>query len=273
MTTVATEIGISRSSSTKSYINGRITKIPEFYFRYDRETKAYRGSEHYFGTLRQSTGIAKWSNLYERISGFFKMLNQFAVEIPSLPVDQCHSHFIQYLKECWDILSYRRAAEKAGERFWRSRYVIISTLTSRIASLDFINRRATPFVHSGEKWKARTKSGSEMPDWTISQRFGHPQWKRLFKELWCRPSTIAVFGSSLRQVPNTSYVCLLEDKTQHRFMYLFTIPYGSYAMEQRSRDGRLSGWFKIFIINTRYFNAELWCTWCEHCFSAEQNHP
>ena len=26
------------------------------------------------------------------------MLNQFAVEIPTLPVDQCHSHLIQYLK-------------------------------------------------------------------------------------------------------------------------------------------------------------------------------
>ena len=29
--------------------------------------------------------------------------------------------------------------------------------------------------------KARTKSGSEMPVWTVSQRFGHPQWRRLFK--------------------------------------------------------------------------------------------
>ena len=26
------------------------------------------------------------------------MLNQFAVEIPTLPVDQCHSHLIRYLK-------------------------------------------------------------------------------------------------------------------------------------------------------------------------------
>ena len=30
----------------------------------------------------------------------FQMLNQFAVEIPTLPVDQCHSHLIQYLKGC-----------------------------------------------------------------------------------------------------------------------------------------------------------------------------
>ena len=39
------------------------------------------------------------------------MLNQFAVEIPTLPVDQCHSHLIRYLKGCGDILSYRRAAD------------------------------------------------------------------------------------------------------------------------------------------------------------------
>ena len=31
----------------------------QFYLRYDRETKTYRGSEHYFGIIRQSTRIAK----------------------------------------------------------------------------------------------------------------------------------------------------------------------------------------------------------------------
>ena len=34
----------------------------------------------------------------------------------------------------------------------------------------------------------------------------------LFKELWGRPTTTADFGSSFRQIPFTSYVCLLEDK-------------------------------------------------------------
>ena len=32
-------------------------EIRKFYPRYDRETKAYRGSEHYFGIIRQSTGL------------------------------------------------------------------------------------------------------------------------------------------------------------------------------------------------------------------------
>ena len=46
------------------------------------------------------------------------MLNQFAVEIPTSPVDQCHSHLIQSLKGCCDILSLRRAAEKGRQAFW-----------------------------------------------------------------------------------------------------------------------------------------------------------
>ena len=45
------------------------------------------------------------------------MPNQYAVEIPTLPVDHCHSHLIQYLKGCCDILSYRRAAEKGRQAF------------------------------------------------------------------------------------------------------------------------------------------------------------
>ena len=51
------------------------------------------------------------------IQKIFKMLNQYAVEIPTLPVDQCHSHLIQYLKGCRDILSLRRAAEKGRQAF------------------------------------------------------------------------------------------------------------------------------------------------------------
>ena len=39
----------------------------------------------------------------------------------------------------------------------------------------------------------KTKSRSEMPVWTVSQRFSHLQWRRLFKELWGRPTTTADF--------------------------------------------------------------------------------
>ena len=70
-----------------------------------------------------------------------------------------------------------------------------------------------------------------------AKKFSHLQLRRLFKELWCRPTTTADFGSSFRQIPCTSHVCLLEDKIQDRGMYLFAISYGSAAMDQRSGDG------------------------------------
>ena len=136
-------------------------------------------------------------------------------------------------------------------------------------------RAKNRFTHRQRKRMRRQtpESRSEMPVWTVSQKFCHPQWRRLFKELWCRPTTTADLRSSFWQIPYTSNVCLLEDKIQDWGMYLFTIPYGSYAMDQWSGDGWFSGRFKIFVINMRYFNAEFWSTWCEDCFSAEQNHP
>ena len=70
-----------------------------------------------------------------------------------------------------------------------------------------------------------------------AKNFSHPQWRRLFKELWGRPTKTADFGSSFRQIPYTSNICLLEDKIQDRGMYLFTISYGSCAVDLRSGDG------------------------------------
>ena len=160
-----------------------------------------------------------------------------------------------------------------GKRFCKSTCIFISSLSSRIESMEFVNWGAAPFVHSGEKWETRTKSRSVMPVWTVSQKFSHLQWRRLFKELWGRPTTTADFWSPLWHVPHTSYVCLLEDKVQERGMYLFTISYGSDAMDQRNGDGWFSGWFNVFVINTRYSNAEFWSTRCDDCFSTEQNHP
>ena len=80
---------------------------------------------------------------------------------------------------------------------------------------------------------------------------------RLFKELWSRPTTTADLGSSFRQVPYTSNLRLLEDKVQDRGMYLFTISYGGDAVDPGSGVGWFSGWIKIFVIYSWYFNAEI----------------
>ena len=152
--------------------------------------------ENYLGTRPQSTRIAKWRKLYERFSRFSGCwITHFEVEIPTLPVDQCHSHLIHNLKGSWGILSQRRAAEKGRpafgkhivnrETFCKSTCIFIGSLSSRIKSMEFVNRRVASFVRSEEKWKARNAS------WTVSQRFSHPQWRRLFKELWGKPTTFA----------------------------------------------------------------------------------
>ena len=56
-------------------------------------------------------------------------------------------------------------------------------------------------------------------------------------------------------------------------VYLFTISYGSYAVDERSGVGWFSGWSKIFVLCERNLNAQFWSTRCEDCFSTEQNHP
>ena len=51
----------------KSYRDGGITEIPEFYLRYDRETKnSSRIQNTILKIIRQSTGTAKRIKLYER---------------------------------------------------------------------------------------------------------------------------------------------------------------------------------------------------------------
>ena len=67
-------------------------------------------------------------------------------------------------------------------------------------------------------------------------------------------------------------VRLLEDKIQDG-MYLFTISYGSYALDQRSGVGWISGWSIIFVLYKRNLNAKFWSIRYEDCFSTELNHP
>ena len=111
------------------------------------------------------------------------------------------------------------------------------------------------FTHQRRRRESNTSSRSEIPVWTVSQKFCHPKWGRLSIELWCRPTTTADFRSSFRQIPSTSHVCLLEDELQDWGLYLFTISYGSYAVDQRSGDGWFNGWCKIFVICKRNSNA------------------
>ena len=88
------------------------------------------------------------------------MLNQYAVEIPTLPVDSViptSSNSWENAKPFYRNAEPQRRAAKhlghtwyIGKRFCKSRCVIISTLSSRIESVEFIEREAASFIH-GEK--------------------------------------------------------------------------------------------------------------------------
>ena len=112
-----------------------------------------------------------------------------------------------------------------------------------------------------------------MPVRTVNQKFNHPQWGKIFKGLWYRPTKIADLRFSFWQIHHASNIRFSEDKIQNWGMYLFTISCGSCALDQRSGDGWFSGWSKIFVLCKRNSNVKFWSTRCEDRFSTEQNHP
>ena len=160
-----------------------------------------------------------------------------------------------------------------GKRFCKSSRVFCSTLSAGNESMDFRHIRTDSLINGGEEWESNTSSASEMPVRTVSQKIIHPKWGSFFIESWGRPTTTSDFGSSFRQIPHTSNVCPLRVLIQDWGVYLFTISYRTYALDQRSGVGWFSGWSKIFVLCKRNSNAEFWSTRCEDCFSTEQNHP
>ena len=123
------------------------------------------------------------------------MLNQFAVEIPTLPVDQCHSHFIQYLKECLsrsfrNAEPQRRAAKHLGhtwyigKRFLQIQMRFLQHLIHKNCISGIHHAKSRSINPQWRKVKDKKKKNQDLrcQSWTVSQKFSHPQWRRLFKE-------------------------------------------------------------------------------------------
>ena len=85
----------------------------------------------------------------------------------------------------------------SGMFFCKSTCIFFSSLSSRIESMGGQPLRNRFICLQWRRVKDQKKSRSPMPVWTVSQRFSHLQWRRLFKELWNRPTKIADFGSPL----------------------------------------------------------------------------
>ena len=103
---------------------------------------------------------------------------------------------------------------------WRSHDSVFTNPTT--SSSAPYQQKSNPWI-SDVSERTSPHVMSEIRVRTVSQKFSRPQWGRIFKEFWGRPTTTADFGTSFQQIPFTSNVRLLEDKIQDWGMYLFTI--------------------------------------------------
>ena len=234
-----------------------------------------------FGIIMQSTGISKWSKLYEWFKGVSECWINTQWKFPRYQ----STSVIPTSSNAWrDVEAIFCIAERKGEppsvwgthvfseTFLQIHLHLHQPLISRTASMEFVRRR----LHSSTVEKSerpeqsqdlRCQSGPSAKDSVIfnggdySKNYGADQQRLQNSDLhfdkFFTPATCACWKIRFK-----TEVC----------MYSFTISYGSYAMDQRSGDGWFSGWFKIFVIKTRYFNAKFWSTWCVDCFSNE-HHP
>ena len=173
------------------------------------------------------------------IREILKMLNQYAVDHPIFPVNGRYSHFFAILAACWAVLWECWAAaisrQTLGTRMEnRETFLYIHQRLLHhfflpglgFQSMDF--QRVGTHITACNEWTPNTRH-SEMPVMNVSPKFIRQKWGNIFKELWGWPTTTASFGSSFWQMPNTSNICLLEDKIHDWGMCLFTISYGSYV--------------------------------------------
>ena len=180
------------------------------------------------------------------------MLNQYAVEIPTLPVNLCLSHLIQTLVECLAVLWECRAAEKgrqafgaqhgfSGNVFCKSNGVFFSTLSEGIESMEL---QFSDHIHSSHAVKSenqtpvqdqRCQPGPSAKKSVIpskrgfSKNYGADQQRLQISDLhfnkFLTPATFACWKIRFK-----TEVCTL-----------FTISDGSYAVDERSGVGRFSG--------------------------------
>ena len=203
------------------------------------------------------------------------------MEIPTLPVDQCHSHLIRYLKGCWGLHSYRRAAKKGRHAFgthmvYRETFLQIhmhlhqhfihknwihgvQQLRSRFTCLQ---RRKVKDHNKIEIWDASLDRQPKIQSSSDSSKnYGQTNNDCRF--------LISTLTSSLHQQP------LLAGRWGSRPRYVLA----HNSLRKRCNRSKKCSWLIQWVnwdlssSNSWYFNAEFWSTWCEDCFSTEQNHP
>ena len=210
------------------------------------------------------------------IREIFKMLNQYAVDIPTLPVSQCFRHLSQILLESWAVLWECQAATTGRQAFGTHMVYRETSLQIQQRLLQHLIRKSRirgSLLHHNRHhhmWWVKAKHQFGIRDASQDRR---PEIQSsLVREDFQRNMGQTNNDCRLGQILHTSNVRLLEEKIHDWSMYLFTVSYGTYAVDQRSGTGWFSGWSKIFVFCERNSNARFWSTRCEDCISIEQNH-
>ena len=96
----------------------------------------------------------------------FRIVNQFAVEIPTLPVDQRYSHLIQILVECWAVLWECRAATMGRQVYLVHAWILGNVFANPTASSSatcpqqsnpWISKHTSPHVMSESQTPAQDR--------------------------------------------------------------------------------------------------------------------
>ena len=183
---------------------------------------------------------------------FFKDAGLVRSGLSTFPLNQRYSHFIVILEGC-------RAAWQAA------RYVGYAWFSGNV----FVNLPASSSLFPGgfnpwisnvtediyRMWPVNVETKTQLWIQDASQDRQPEIHSILVREdiqrIMVPTNEDCSFGSSFWQIPHASHVCLLEDKIQSWGMYLFTISYGSFAVDERSGDGWISEWSQIFVFCNR----------------------
>ena len=208
------------------------------------------------------------------------MLNQFAVEIPTLPVDQCLSHFIQILKECNAVLLECRAAEKGRQALG----------THGISGNVFVNPGASssaPHPQELNQWNSSIEEPLHSSTVEKSERQTQDQDQRCQSGPSAKNSVIFSGGDSSKIFGADQQRLQISDL--HFDKFLTPATFACWKMRFKTEVCTCSQfpteamqWIKEvemvdsvddFKSSSSIRGITMPNFWCEDCFSAEQNHP
>ena len=238
----------------------------------------------FFGIIEAEYRNCKMKWIVWAILRIFRMMNQFAVEIPTLPVDQCHSNLIRYMKGCWDTLFVSPSRKERPPSIWDTHGISGNIFADPPAS------SSAPYPQELNLWETTIEEPLHMSTAEKSERPEQNQDLRCQSGPSAKNSVIFSGGDSSKicgadqqrlqnldlhfdKFPTPATFACWKIRFKTEVCTCSQFPTEAMQWIKEIGIGWFIGWIEIFVFYSWYFNAELWSTWCEDCFSAEQNHP